>query len=271
MPMREEDLARLPPMTPIAEVAEQQRLEDLKAFRSYLADSGVVKCLVQLYQHVAKHEMRLDNPAVVREFLAAYTSEHPDAVEAAQLERENATLAEYNSVLAAQIEELEADVSREREVVLGRRLWRRLADEVFWTAAPGGQVPPPEGLTLGQLYLRLCGCERDARAKCVLVDILRPPEFSGAQASVVITEADFVDWVARDMAEDLREWCREELLPRLGPEPPFEAELLRETRACALYPDGVKGGLANLVELPPRLVTFLESAARQPGRYVPPM
>merc|ERR1712066_363165 len=100
MPISAEDQARLPAMISSEEIAETQRLEDLKAFRKYLADTGALKCLVKLYQHTAKHEMRMDNPTVVKDFLGAYQETNADEIEA--LERENATLREYNETLAQQ-------------------------------------------------------------------------------------------------------------------------------------------------------------------------
>lgn len=264
MPMRQEDLDRLPPMINTDEVAEKQRLEDLKAFRRYLADSGVVKCLVQLYQHTAKTEMRLDNPAVVRDFLAAYQSEHPDAEEIMRLSRENATLREYNEVLAGQLQDLSQQAEAEQPLHVGRTLWHRLVHKKFWQGAPGGQVPPAGGLTLGQLFLRLCGCAVDERTGQVLVELLRPPALSGEQASVELSKDSFVEWVAHGMPEDMHEWVRDELLPRLQLEPPFERELLEELREHGLYPENL-GELAKVVELPSRLRAFLEDAAQQLG------
>jgi len=261
--MRQEDLDRLPPMINTEEVAEKQRLEDLKSFRRYLADSGVVKCLVQLYQHTAKEELRLDNPRVVKDFLAAYPSEPADADEIKRLARENATLREYNGVLAGQLEEMQQQLELERPLHVGRALWRRLADASFWQGSPGGQSPAAGALTLGQLYLRLCGCTVDERTGQVLVELLRPSAFTTEQASVGFSEDQFVAWVAHGMPEDLHDWCREELLPLLASEgAPFEAGLLQELRDCAWYPASV-GKLAEVVELPFRLQAFLEDAAQQ--------
>merc|ERR1719277_2695633 len=89
MPISEEDLKRLPPMVPCSEVAETRRLEELKAFRRYLVDTGAVKSLVKLYQHTAKHEMRMDNPTLNKDFLATYAGENPGTAEAERLEEEN--------------------------------------------------------------------------------------------------------------------------------------------------------------------------------------
>lgn len=61
------DVERLPPMTTAERVKEQQRLQDLRDFRQFLVDTRSVKCLMKLFQHVAQHEMRLDNPALVKD------------------------------------------------------------------------------------------------------------------------------------------------------------------------------------------------------------
>merc|ERR1712118_391559 len=99
-----EDHQTLPPMITSDVIAETQRLEDLKAFRKYLADTGAIRCLVKMYQHTAKHEIRLDNPKVVTDFLATYTEMEEQEMEA--LTRENETLREYNAMLAQQEEDL---------------------------------------------------------------------------------------------------------------------------------------------------------------------
>jgi len=111
-----EDAARLPPMISSDEVAERRRLEELKAFRRYLVDSGSIKSLVKLYQHIAKHEVRMDNPTVTKDFLAAFAGENPGIAEAEQLEAENFVLRERNSELSLEFDRLTREVEMQQRV-----------------------------------------------------------------------------------------------------------------------------------------------------------
>merc|ERR1719410_1212294 len=97
-------------MIPFAEVMEGQRLQDLKKFRQYLVDTGAVKCLMKLYQHTKQHEMRLDNPNILKAFLGCYEEDGPDAEEATRVAQDNDTLRKLNHQLATQCQELEAEL-----------------------------------------------------------------------------------------------------------------------------------------------------------------
>mmetsp|Transcript_47278 Transcript_47278/g.110570 ORF Transcript_47278/g.110570 Transcript_47278/m.110570 type:complete len:143 (-) Transcript_47278:182-610(-) len=105
------DQERLRPMISSEDVSERQRLADLKDFRKYLVETGTVQCLVRMYKHSVKHEMRIDNPNLVTQFLAGYTDGNPDAEEIQRLQRENATLEEYNAVLESQVKDLERQIA----------------------------------------------------------------------------------------------------------------------------------------------------------------
>lgn len=80
------------------------------------------------YKHAIKHEMRLDNPNLVTQFLATYTDGNPDAKEIRMLQRENATLEEYNRVMEAQVLDLEAKIEQQkrRATQLRELFWARL-------------------------------------------------------------------------------------------------------------------------------------------------
>merc|ERR1712113_697613 len=99
---------------PTEEVIEKQRLEEMKMFRKYLVDSGAIKCFVKMYQHTAKHEMRMDNPTLAKDFLATYQGDSAQVHEAERLARENTELCEKNAMLEEQVEELNRELERQR-------------------------------------------------------------------------------------------------------------------------------------------------------------
>lgn len=256
---------RLPAMIPSEEVAENRRLQDLKVFRRYLADAGVVRCLVQLYQHTSKHELRMDNPAVVRDFLASYQSDHPDARESARLIRENATLREYNTIMEGQIDELTLEVKKRLRFRTGRKLWRTFISVEFWKGIPGEQRPSGEGeMTLRQIFCRLCGSRVDQRTGQILVDLLRPPALV---STVTVLMDDFFLWVAEGMADAVQSWTHDVLLPMLVSEPmcrepPFEKDILQQIHESGLYPEHIEE-VANFVDLNVGLKSFLDALAER--------
>jgi len=228
MPITAEDEALLPPMVPYAEVEENRRLEDLKAFRSYLADAGAVRCLVDMYKHVLKHEMRLDNPEVVKKFLQDYRDKSPAAQEALQLERENATLREYNGVLEQQAQELAAQVEEQMRLRTGRAIWIGLANPAFWGEAP-------EALSLEQLGNRMCATQQVAQAA------------QPSDEEVAALSKDGVLELVTGMSEELFDWCRTELQSKLGAHEPGEplfdvgdpgVQAFLEAAAGMLLPEG---------------------------------
>lgn len=244
-------------MMPHEEIKEGKRQEDLKSFRRFLVDTGTVKCLVKLYQHTAKHEMRMDNPRVVKDFLAKYLEDDPIAQESQKLTRENETMREYNAVLMSQAAELEQDIHRQARLNLARKLWDALCSREFW-----GDSAPADRLSLDQLYIRLCGSQVDKVAKVVLVDILRPPCIALAMAKRTITADAFREWVINDADEHMIDWCRSDQLLRCArfKEPPFQQELTKDIYESGVYPDYLVQ-LIDVVKLQKGLRDFLEAVA----------
>jgi len=268
MPISLDDQARLPPLIPYDEVVERQRLADLRAFRKYLVDTGTVKCLVKLYQHIAKHEMRMDNPTLVKDFLSACAAREEEAEEIDRLERENATLREYNMALEQQAEELERELDAQSRFVFARSLWDQLTLSEFWEGV-GVDGLGDTGMTVGQVFQRLCGAKVDTATRTVLVDRLRPPSLDTEALAVMLLPGDFCEWLAGAAPEELRAWCSEDLMSRLqstpiATEPPYEAELLQAIRDTGLYPDHLEE-IEELVALEEGLVVFMEALVRHFG------
>lgn len=265
MPISLDDQARLPPMIPYEEVCERQRLADLKAFRQYLVETGAAKCLVKLYQHTAKHEMRMDNPRILKEFLSEYIERTPDTEECDRLTEENAMLRERNEQLQLQADQLARDLERARRLRVGQALWDQLTLAEFWDGA-GDSDACAAGLRITQIYPRLCGQKEDSLTGLVLVNLLRPNLLKNEQElssfSPMQAEA-FCEWIANGIPEGLHVWCRDEFVPRLTSwpdrcEPPYERELLQAIRDTGLYPDHIDD-IPTLVGLGEGLVSFLNA------------
>lgn len=265
MPISLDDQARLPPMIPYDEVAERQRLADLKAFRQYLVQTGAAKCLVKLYQHTAKHEMRMDNPKLLKEFLTSYIERTPETEECDRLTAENAALAERTQQMQLQVEHLSRELNQQQRLAVGRSLWAQLTLPEFWEGVGGPDICAA-GFPLSQLYSRLCGQKADSVTGLILVNLLRPNSVSNEQelmAAPAIQAEDFFDWIATGIPEALHEWCRDEFVPRLQSnpvqtEPPYEKNLLQAIRDTGLYPDHLEHVTA-IVGLGDGLVNFLNA------------
>jgi len=260
MTMRSEDQDRLPPMAASVDIAERQRLEDLKEFRRYLVDTSTVKCLVRMYQHAAKHELRIDNPKLVKQFLAGYTDGNPDAEEIRKLGRENATLEEYNSILAEQVEDLEMQVARQQRLNLAKKIWGHLS-----SSFAEGQVD----FSLDDFYVRLCGKEVEPSTKQVLVDLLRPEKYTDMEATAGRVSKEVFCAVVADngLGADMLTWLEEQLLTRLESgepgEAPFAKELMKAIVDSELLPHDTFL-LADAVKLDPKLVELLEAVMEGP-------
>eukprot|EP00446_Apocalathium_sp_SHHI-4_P016403 CAMPEP_0177198498 /NCGR_PEP_ID=MMETSP0367-20130122/25163_1 /TAXON_ID=447022 ORGANISM="Scrippsiella hangoei-like, Strain SHHI-4" /NCGR_SAMPLE_ID=MMETSP0367 /ASSEMBLY_ACC=CAM_ASM_000362 /LENGTH=229 /DNA_ID=CAMNT_0018646765 /DNA_START=60 /DNA_END=749 /DNA_ORIENTATION=- len=208
MPLRPADVERLPPMIPGADVAEAQRLEDLKQFRKYLVDTGGVKALMKLFQHTAQNEMRLDNPTLLKDFLGKYQEESFESSEEVTLWRENEEFRKHNGELEEHVKRLEVELDEAQRLRLSSQLWAELA--------PGAGAVE---LSLGALYTRLCGNDTEA---C--------PDAISEASEVVVSKEPFCAWVAW-LDDSLRAWIQATLLPRLaaaGGAPPFESELKKD-------------------------------------------
>lgn len=265
MPISLDDQARLPPMIPYEEVVERQRLADLKAFRQYLVETGAAKCLVKLYQHTAKHEMRMDNPKLLKEFLTDYIERTPETEECDMLANENAMLRERNEQLQLQAEDLARELERQSRLQVGRRLWDQLTLPEFWDGV-GESDACAAGLRLAQIYPRLCGQKEDSMTGLVLVNLLRPTCLMNEEVVTVppLELEAFCEWIASGIPEGLHTWCRDEFIPRLTSwpnpsEPPYEKELLQAIRDTGLYPDHIEE-VPALVGLGEGLLAFLNAA-----------
>jgi len=258
------DEVNLPPMVSFEDVAERQQLEDMRDFRKFLADSGVLRTLVKLYQHIAKNEMRMDNPRVVKEFLAAYQDPTPEAQEAVELARENERLRKYDAELTRQAEELTKELDQQTRLVPCRELWKALVNDEFWQAAKEDPPASKNEMTLGQIFRRICGHQKDKSTGLCLVDLLQPEPVKQA-SHLKIKQQSFNDWLAQRASEPVHCWCRDQLLLHLSETPnksPFESALLQEIRESKLYPQHLHD-IVNVVSLDRNLVAFLETLAEE--------
>jgi len=258
-----DDQEKLPSMIAAEDVTERQRLADLKEFRKYMVETGSVQCLVKMYKHAIKHEMRLDNPNLVTQFLAGYTDGNPDAKEIRQLQRENATLEEYNRVMEAQVEELELQIEQQKRFKLARHIWKQLC-----------QDSEQEDMSLDEFYTRMCGNEVEPSTGEVLVDLLRPEFYKDTDQATAarISQEDFAKLVD-DLPGPILSWLQEELLPRLDSveagEAPFQKELMKAIVDSDLLPHDTFL-LAEAVPLDEQLVAFLEAMSAGPKDAPPP-
>merc|ERR1712113_403858 len=140
---------------PTEEVIEKQRLEEMKMFRKYLVDSGAIKCFVKMYQHTAKHEMRMDNLTLVKDFLATYQGDNAQVHEAERLEQENFELREKNAMMQEQVEELSRELEKQQHLGTGRILWRHFTSTDFWEGISNKQAAPSgDEFWLAHIYWR---------------------------------------------------------------------------------------------------------------------
>lgn len=266
MPISFDDQARLPPLTSYDEVAERQRLADIKAFRQYLVETGTVKTLVKLYQHTAKTEMRLPNPKVLTEFLENHVEETAETRERDRLTEENAIMRQRRDELQAQSDALAAEYRKQTRLAVGKALWQHIASPDFWEGEVDDETRA-SGLPMTLLYKRLCGQKVDKATRKILVNLVRPFSHHEDELSLAcpMTLEGFSEWVASFIPEDMHVWCREDLLPRLSSvpvptEPPYERELLQSIRDTGLYPDHLED-VNHLVNLDPNLLAFLNAVA----------
>lgn len=265
MPISLDDQARLPPLTPYDDVAERQRLADMKAFRQYLVETGTAKCLVKLYSHIAKNEMRLDNPKILKEFLAEHIENMAEHQEAQQLTEDNAALRDRQAELQAQAESLTIELDKQRRLKVGKDLWNYLVSADFWEGELDDDARAA-GLPLSLFYKRFCGQKVDKGTREVLVNLLRPNYLDDQElvGSPPIPLDAFSTWIATGIPEELHEWCRDDLLPRLSSvpvpnEPPYERELLQAIRDTGKYPDQLDA-VRYAVDLDPNLLSFFNAA-----------
>eukprot|EP00913_Durusdinium_trenchii_P034587 g32357.t1 len=222
-----------------------------------MVDTGSVQCLVKMYKHAIKHEMRIDNPNLVTQFLAGYTDGNPDAKEIRQLQRENATLEEYNRIMEAQVEELQRQIEQQQR-------------------SPGNQDPedrwPPlalarqEDMSLDEFYARMCGNEAAVSTGEVLVNLLRPEFYKDIdQATEARISQDQFARIVDELPGPVLSWLQQELVPRLESvemgEAPFQKELMKAIVDSGLLPHDTF--LDHLLDL-------LEALAAGPKEAPPP-
>lgn len=265
MPISLDDQARLPPLTPYDEVAERQRLADMKAFRQYLVETGTAKCLVKLYSHIAKNEMRLDNANILKEFLAEHVEETEETREVERITRENETLRAYQGELQSQAETLSKELEEQQRLSVGRRIWKHFSSSEFWEGELDDDALAA-GISVNFFYRRLCGQKVDKGTRQVLVDLLQPVFLQQDLSEAPSISCDrFATWVAKEIPDYLHDWCRDDLLPRLTSvpvpnEPPFERELLQAIRETGLvHPDHLEE-IPTIVFLDDNLLSFLDNA-----------
>lgn len=238
-----------------AEVVRQQQQEDLKEFRKYLIESGAVRALVKQYQHALKHEMRMDNPNLVSDFMNKYRdTTDPTVEEGEKLVVENARLREENVGMAQKIAQLQQDLEQKKAAAVAEALWGAFTAADFWEGDVGA-----EEITGSQLFTRLCGKQVDDKTGRVLAELVRPAGLSPEHMPQPISAKAFTAWIVEEAPNDVLLWCKEELLPKLqeNMEPPFEKHLLAGMRESELYPAHLDE-VAKTVTLQPGLRNFLE-------------
>ncbi|CAJ1409886.1 unnamed protein product [Effrenium voratum] len=239
----------------------RQRLAELKQFRKYLVDTGSVQCLVKMYKNAIKHEMRIDNPHLVTQFLAGYTDGNPDAEEIETLTRENATLEEYNRVMEAQVEDLEQQIEQQKRLNLARQIWQRLC-------------PDQEDVSLDEFFIRTCGSEVEPSTGQVLVDLLRPEFYKDVDQATGarVTQEEFGQ-IVDGLEGSVLTWLQRDLLPRLESCEPGEAPYRKDLMQAIIDSDLLPHDtflLADAVKLDEDLVGLLEALAAGPKDAPPP-
>lgn len=121
-------------------------------------------------------------------------------------------------------------------------------------------------LTLGQLFLRLCGQKVDTATGKVIVNLVRPTFLEDPNISSAAVPAEaFSEWLVHELSEDAYALIAEDLLPRfsdLPKEPPFETKIMQAIRESGLYPEHLPE-VHEVVELDRSLAAFLEVTAER--------
>jgi len=245
------------------DILDRKRNEEMKEFRRYLVDQGVVKCIVKMLQHTAKEEMRLDRPGVVHSFLQDYVHDLVEHREAQSLAEENDSMRQNIDAMQAKVQELNEELGRKKVAVAAANIWQALVDQRFWEVEQ-----PLDAITLEQLYTRLCGKEVDPANGVVLADLLRP----SALAEGCLQEEQFREWVQDTLDAEQQSYCVEELSVKLdaaASAAPFEVETLDAIRSSGLYPQCMDR-VAEFVKLNEKLMAFLSAAATRFAGEMPP-
>lgn len=264
MPISLDDQMRLPPMMPYPELTEKERLADMKEFRKYLVETGTASCLVKLYKHIAKNEMRLDNHSILKEFFETHNEETDATREADRLSDENAALRDKNAELQARVEALTKELDVQQRGTIGKRIWQQLAGAAFWGEDASDMS---SGFPLKLLFQRLCGQKVHQATGMVMVNLLRPSSLDEAApaSSITIDLEAFSAWIANDISDDIFVWCRDELVARLEAEdklPPYEKDAMQAIRDTGSYASRVREDVADCIDLIPSLrplFAFLEA------------
>jgi len=251
-------------------VLERQRQEDLRHYRKYLVESGSIQALVKLYKHILKKEMRMDNPALLKEFLGQYREDSPEQQEIERLAEENANLSQKNEALEQRLEEMKLEIDQCHRLRTAKALWKCLTSREFWEGYIGADAPDMDALgtslTVDQLFLRLCGQKVDHSTGKVIVNLVRPTFLEDtAVSSAILSSEAFSEWMVYQLAEDVYLLIAEDLLPRFSDLPrdaPFESELMQAIRESGLYPEHLSE-VHEVIELDRSVATFLEVTAER--------
>lgn len=263
-PLKEETL---PEMIQVEELRERSQREDMKDFRGYLIDRGVVACLVKLYMELM--EKCRGNESVgprgkpewdfVEDFLANFEDEsNPDIEEIRHLRGENAALGEANSALEAKASDLEAQVHFEGRRRLAWRYWGYLTKLDAEKATIGG----------AEIWAAFLGDVEDPNtgaqpAQRALPETCAPgpPGVRSLGSAACIRRAAFARWFTVELhagRPEVFEWCAA-LEPRFKEAgttsgAPFQDDVVAAFTSAEAYPVSTD---------PPR--TALEVLLSEPG------
>lgn len=203
----------IPPMLSNVEVAERERQDDLRVFRQHLVDSGAVHCLVNLFKHTIKHELRMDNPQLLHRFFESYFEEDNDVKEQVHaLRAENVLLKRRNKQLRQHTLRLSQELIKWQRSNVGHTIYKEL---LRLRSLPEEQVCADHRMTVQTLFEALCGSHLDSTR--TLADLVRPKSFNKKELGhdVIPGFIAFRSWLADVAPESVYVWCRDILAPKL--------------------------------------------------------
>ncbi|CAE8627422.1 unnamed protein product, partial [Polarella glacialis] len=145
------------------------------------------------------------------------------------------------------VDELTQEVERQQRRNVARKLWSLIASD------------KPE-LTLDEFFKSICGQQVEKSTGEVLVNLLRPMQYEGSQASSSTISKDVFSNLVVEFPEEIKNWIDVEFFPRFTGEPPFQKELMEAIQASDLLPYDTNL-ISDAVKLDPHLIVFLEAVA----------